>query len=160
MATGFSGNGMTLRTLSAILLCDMLTGSDNPLHEILDPNRIKPDASFSNFVKEAADVVGILAKSISPGKKIDSIVALAPGEARIVKYEGESIALYKDETGMLHAVNPACSHIKCSVEWNAAEQSWDCPCHGSRFNADGEMLTGPARKDLSPVTLGKDDGDE
>jgi glycine/D-amino acid oxidase-like deaminating enzyme/nitrite reductase/ring-hydroxylating ferredoxin subunit len=160
VATGYSGNGIPLGTLSAILLCDMLTGSDNPLHEVLDPNRIKPVAGFVNFVKEAADVVGILTKSISPGKKIDSIVELAPGEARVVQHEGESIALYKDENGLLHAVNPACTHIKCSVAWNAAEQSWDCPCHGSRFSADGEMLTGPARKNLSPITMGMDDGEK
>jgi Rieske Fe-S protein len=160
VATGYSGNGIPLGTLSAILLCDMLTGSDNPLHEVLDPNRIKPVAGFVNFVKEAADVVGILTKSISPGKKIDSIVELAPGEARVVQHEGESIALYKDENGLLHAVNPACTHIKCSVAWNDAEQSWDCPCHGSRFSADGEMLTGPARKNLSPITMGMDDGEK
>lgn len=155
VATGFGGNGITLGTLSAILLRDMLAGIENPLHEILDPNRIKPVAGFANFVKESADVAGLLAKSVAPGKKLDGLVGIAPGEARIVKYEGESIALYKDENGMLHAVNPACSHIKCSVAWNSAEKSWDCPCHGSRFSADGEMLTGPARKDLAPVTIGK-----
>jgi Rieske Fe-S protein len=143
-------------SLAAILLRDMLTGVDHPLHETLDPNRIKPVAGFANFIKESADVVGILAKSISPGKEIKEIADLAPGEARLVKNEGESVALCKDELGAIHAVNPACTHIKCSVEWNAAEKSWDCPCHGSRFDADGIMLTGPAGKDLATVNIGSD----
>jgi glycine/D-amino acid oxidase-like deaminating enzyme/nitrite reductase/ring-hydroxylating ferredoxin subunit len=155
VATGFGGNGMTFGTLSAIILNDILTNKTNPLQEILNPNRIKPVAGFASFVKEAADVVGILATSVLPGKKLDELVDLAYGEARIVKYEGESMALYKDEHGQLHAVNPACTHIKCSVAWNSAEKSWDCPCHGSRFSYDGEVLTGPARKDLQLISLGE-----
>ena len=153
VATGFGGNGITLGTLSAIILCAMLTGKEHPLEETLDPNRIKLVAGFADFVKESADVVGILAKSIFAGEKLHELADLAPDEARVVKYDGESIALYKDASGNLHAVNPACTHIKCSVAWNNAEKSWDCPCHGSRFNCDGEMLTGPARKDLAPVNL-------
>ncbi|MBA2561856.1 MAG: Rieske 2Fe-2S domain-containing protein, partial [Chitinophagaceae bacterium] len=64
-----------------------------------------------------------------------------------------SIALFKDESGKLHAVNPACTHINCVVGWNTAERTWDCPCHGSRFSMDGEMLTAPARKDLEKIEL-------
>jgi Rieske Fe-S protein len=87
--------------------------------------------------------------------KIREIAELAPGEARIVKYEGDSFALYKDENGGLHAVNPACTHIKCKVAWNNAERTWDCPCHGSRFDADGIVYTAPARKDLEKIELKK-----
>lgn len=153
VATGFGGNGMTFGTLSAIILNDILTNKENPLIDILDPNRVKPVAGFSSFVKEAADVIGILATSIFPGKKLDELVDLAYDEAKVVSYEGSSMALYKDANGQLHAVNPACTHIKCSVSWNNAEKSWDCPCHGSRFSYDGEMLTGPARKDLEVINL-------
>jgi hypothetical protein len=71
----------------------------------------------------------------------------------VVKYDGEKIALFKDEHGELHAVNPACTHMKCTVAWNNAEQSWDCPCHGSRFSIDGKVLTGPADHDLEKIEL-------
>jgi len=153
VATGFGGNGMTLGTLSALILRDMLLNVEHPLEETVDPNRIKPIAGFAEFVRESADVTGILVKSIFAGKKLHELADLAYDEARVVSYEGESIALYKDGNGNLHAVNPACTHIKCSVAWNNAEKSWDCPCHGSRFSCDGEMLTGPARKDLAAINL-------
>ena len=75
------------------------------------------------------------------------------GKQSVVKYEGHSIALFKDGDGNLHAVNPACTHINCKVAWNNAEESWDCPCHRYRFDADGEMLTAPARKNLEKIDL-------
>jgi Rieske Fe-S protein len=71
-----------------------------------------------------------------------------------VKYDGKSVALYKDEDGKFHAVNPVCPHAKCLVGWNNAEKSWDCPCHGSRFSVNGELLTGPARSDLERIDIG------
>jgi len=70
-----------------------------------------------------------------------------------VKYEGENIALFKDDNGVLHAINPTCTHLKCTVSWNLAEQTWDCPCHGARYDWEGKVLTGPASKDLEKVEL-------
>ncbi len=87
---------------------------------------------------------------------IKEVAELAPGEAKLVKYEGESIALYKDESGNLHAIDPVCPHAKCMVDWNSAEKSWDCPCHGSRFSYDGELLTGPARRGLNIIELSEE----
>ena len=84
---------------------------------------------------------------------IKEVADLAPGEGKLVKYEGESIALYKDDNGDLHAIDPVCPHAKCMVDWNSAEKSWDCPCHGSRFSFDGELLTGPARRGLDIIEL-------
>ena len=78
---------------------------------------------------------------------------LAAGEGRLVKYEGQQVALYKEESGKVHALNPTCPHAKCQVSFNTAEKSWDCPCHGARFSISGEMLTGPARKDLERIQL-------
>ena len=153
VATGYSGNGITYSHIAALTLTDLINTGKSDYEKLFHPGRVKPVAGFSNFVKEAVDVVGHLAKAPFSREKIDSLAELAPGEARIVKYEGESIALYKDESGEIHAVSPACSHIKCQVGWNAAEKSWDCPCHGSRFSVDGELLTGPARKDLQPIRI-------
>ena len=124
--------------------------------KLYNPNRIKPVAGFTDFVNEAADVVGNLIGKWFASSKINELGDLANGEAKVVKYEGHSIALYKDDNGKLFAVNPACTHINCKVAWNNAEQSWDCPCHGSRFATDGEMLTAPARKDLEKIDLRDD----
>jgi Rieske Fe-S protein len=114
---------------------------------------VKPVAGFENFVKENADVVKEFFKKRFSNSEINGAVELAPGEARLVKYEGESVALYKDDNGKLHAIDPVCPHAKCMVDWNSAEKSWDCPCHGSRFSYNGGLLTGPARKGLDVVEL-------
>ena len=157
VATGYGGNGMVYSSVAALTLTDMIVGGESEFTELFDPNRIKMVAGFSNFVKEAADVVGHLVKTILPSEKLETLADMAPGEGKIVKYEGHNLALYKNEKGKLYALNSACSHIKCEVAWNSAEKSWDCPCHGSRYSYKGEMLTAPARKDLSQVEVNKDE---
>jgi hypothetical protein len=155
VATGYSGNGITYSHIAAITLTELIMQGHSEFAELFDPNRVKPVAGFASFVKENVDVVAeFIGKRISR-EKLTDLADMAAGEARVVKYEGESIALYKDESGGLHAVNPVCTHAKCIVGWNRAEQSWDCPCHGARYSVDGEVLTGPARKGLSKVDLGE-----
>lgn len=155
VATGFGGNGMTHSHVAAIVLTDLIVQGKSNYEKLFNPNRIKPVAGFANFVKEGADVAGIFIGKWFSSSKISELADLAPGEAKVVKYEGSSLALFKDETGNFHAVNPTCTHLSCAVAWNMAERTWDCPCHGSRFSADGEMLTAPARKDLEKVDLTK-----
>ena len=153
VATGYAGIGMTNSHIAAVVLTDLITKGKSEYEHLFNPNRIKPVAGFSNFVKEAADVVGRFIGDRFSIEKIHDLVEIAPGEAKVVKYEGHTLALYKDEEGQLHACNSACTHIKCTVGWNSAEKSWDCPCHGSRFSYDGTMLTGPARKDLEQLKI-------
>jgi len=153
VATGYGGNGMTYSHVAAKVLTDMIVLGKSEYEKLYDPNRIRPVAGFTDIVKEAVDDVGNLIGKWFPSSKINELANLAPGEAKVVKYESHSIALFKDENGNVHAVNSACTHIKCKVAWNNAEQSWDCPCHGSRFDADGEMLTAPARKNLEKIDL-------
>lgn len=157
VATGFGGNGMIYGTLSAILLRDLLVHGKSGLEELLDPNRIKPVAGFANFVREAADVAGKLVGGLFPQERLPVLADIAPGEARIVDFEGRKMGIYKDERGRVYAIDPGCTHIKCTVQWNNAEKSWDCPCHGSRFSFTGEVLGGPARKNLAvyDVKVGK-----
>jgi Rieske Fe-S protein len=155
VATGFGGNGMTYSHVTALLLTDLVVNGKSRYEKLFDPNRIKPVAGFESFVKEAADVVAKFIGDRINKAKIKELSELAPGEAKVVKYEGDSIALYKDEKGGVHAVNPACTHVNCIVGWNNAEQTWDCPCHGSRFSMDGEVLNAPARKDLEKIDLEK-----
>ena len=153
VATGYGGNGMTYSHVAASTITSMLLNQDNPLIALFDPNRIKPVAGFTNFITHNADVVSNFAGKLFSGEKLNELAGLAPGEGKIVKYEGEKIGLYKDETGKLHAVNPVCTHLKCEVRWNGAEHSWDCPCHGARYDCDGKVITGPADRSLEKISI-------
>ena len=153
VATGFSGNGMIYGTLSAIILRDMITTGKSDYEKLFDPNRLKPIAGFKEFVSAAAEVVSNLVSKPFNAEKIDGLADMAPGEGKIVKYEGVKLALYKDENGAIHGISSTCNHLGCSINWNSAEKSWDCPCHGSRFNVDGEMITGPATKDQQKISV-------
>ncbi|HEX2535176.1 MAG TPA: FAD-dependent oxidoreductase, partial [Chitinophagaceae bacterium] len=153
VATGFSGNGITYSHIAARVLSDLIVKGESAYAPVFDPGRIKPVAGFAAFVKENADVVAQFVDKRLSQEKMHDLADIARGEAKVVKYEGHSVAVYKDENGNLHAVNPVCTHAKCVVGWNRAEQSWDCPCHGARYSYDGEVLTGPARKALEPVNL-------
>lgn len=155
VATGYSGNGITYSHIAAITLTDLITKGSSEYADLFRPGRVKPVAGFMEFVKENADVVAQFVGKRLGADKIDGLAEIAPGEGRLVKYEGDTIAIYKDETGKLYALNPVCTHAKCVVDWNAAEKSWDCPCHGARYNLDGEVITGPARKALEKIELGK-----
>jgi glycine/D-amino acid oxidase-like deaminating enzyme/nitrite reductase/ring-hydroxylating ferredoxin subunit len=153
VATGFSGNGITYSHIAAISLCDIITRGDSDFKEVFNPARAKPVAGFTNFIKENADVVKEFVAKRFESEKIKGMAELAPGEGKLVKFEGQNIALYKDEQGGIHAVDPVCPHAFCVVGWNSAEKSWDCPCHGSRFSVDGEVLTGPTHTNLQKVHI-------
>ena len=88
-----------------------------------------------------------------PARRPPSVEDLQPGEGAIVRAAGEKVAAYRDDDGVLHAVSPVCTHMGCLVSFNKAERSWDCPCHGSRFSYEGEVLSGPAVKDLDRKDL-------
>ena len=158
VATGYGGNGMIYGTLAGLVLSNIIVNGESNYQKLLDPNRIKPIAGFANFVKEGADVVKHLVKAIFPVEHLQEFSGMAAGEAKVVKHDGNVMGVYKDPAGILHAVNSACTHIKCTVEWNAAEKSWDCPCHGSRFTFDGEILTAPAQKGLQKIDLAHPSG--
>lgn len=153
VATGFSGNGITLGTASAIIITELILKGDSVYKELFDPRRIKPVAGFMNFVKENADVVKEFVSKRFHKEAIETVTDIAKGEAKVVDFENEAIALYRDESGSLHAVSPVCKHAKCIVAWNTAEQSWDCPCHGARYNADGIVITAPAHSNLNKIDL-------
>lgn len=154
VATGFSGNGITLGCLSALIFTDQLTRGSSEYDKLFDPRRISPVAGFSEFVKENADVIGHMISKPFLAEKIEGLDEIKNDEARLVKYEGKQLGLYRDHHGQLHAVETICPHAKCTVKWNLAEKSWDCPCHGSRFSIDGAMLTGPSTHDLPQVRTG------
>ena len=113
--------------VAAKILADLIIKGENEFKDLFNPMRVKPVAGFNNFVKSAADVTGNFVAKLFPADKIQQLGELANGEAKIVKYEGDTIALYKDENGNFHSVSPSCTHINCSVAWNTAEKAWGMP---------------------------------
>lgn len=148
VAQGFAGNGMTFGTLSALIISDRLLGRDNEFSELYRADRLKPRAAAASLVSENTETLGHLfwghLKPVSHASARD----LAVGEGRIIKQDGEKLAVYRDERGVVHALSAICTHQGCQVAFNAVERSWDCPCHGSRFDVDGTVLDGPAMKPL------------
>lgn len=143
-ATGFSGTGLTYGTAAAMLLVDLLLGHENGWADLFRPSRVKPLASARKFVSENASVAyRFVADRLSPAAR-ESGEQLAPGEGKLCTARGKKLALYRDPTGHLHALDPRCTHLGCLVQWNGADRTWDCPCHGSRFEPQGKVLEGPA----------------
>ncbi|MGP1373379.1 MAG: FAD-dependent oxidoreductase [Almyronema sp.] len=148
VATGFSLWGMSKSILSAMLLTDTLLGVGNPWASLYDATRPTPFVTQTS-IKQNLDVgtrwIGDRFKGL-----FDSPAEVKPGEGKLVTDKGDKIAAYRDEAGELHTVSAVCPHLGCIVAWNAAEKSWDCPCHGSRFSCDGDILHGPAVHPLAP----------
>jgi glycine/D-amino acid oxidase-like deaminating enzyme/nitrite reductase/ring-hydroxylating ferredoxin subunit len=164
VATAFGAWGMTNGTMSGLLLADLVTGVENPWAELYDPNRVGPAAtSAKTFVKENVAVAKQLVTGyVTPGD-VASADQLGPGEAAVIRHGLAKTATFRDDDGVLHEVSARCTHLGCVVGWNAAERSWDCPCHGSRFDVDGAVLNGPAVEPLTPrkdsVTATQNDND-
>ena len=148
VATGFNKWGMAHGTAAAMMLADAILGRPSPWADLYDAKRLKPVASTPKFVKENASAARhFFGDRLNRGDG-DSPEALAPGEGRLLRVGGRKTAVYRDESGALHALSPVCTHMGCHVNWNPAERSWDCPCHGSRFSGDGQVIQGPATGDL------------
>jgi glycine/D-amino acid oxidase-like deaminating enzyme/nitrite reductase/ring-hydroxylating ferredoxin subunit len=147
--TGYRKWGLTNGTAAAMILADAIEGRENPWASTFDANRFKPLAAAPTLVKENVNVgVHFVADRLA-SPDAESLDALAPGEGGIVVVDGDRSAAYRDEDGTVHVLSPTCTHLGCLVSWNRAERSWDCPCHGSRFDAiDGHVLQGPAVHDL------------
>jgi glycine/D-amino acid oxidase-like deaminating enzyme/nitrite reductase/ring-hydroxylating ferredoxin subunit len=147
--TGDSGNGMTHATIGAMLVSDLILGRPNTWLATYDPAR-KAFKESMEFVKEQANNAAQYMDWISGGD-VDDAAAIPPGEGALVRDGLQKIATYRDEDGGLHARSAVCPHLGCIVQWNRAEKTWDCPCHGSRFTKYGSVLHGPAVSDLAAV---------
>lgn len=144
---------MVYSAVAAFTLKEIILEEPVKYKDLFAPGRVKPIAGFSEFISHNTDTVKQFFGKFFSGEELDSFAGLATGEGKVVDYENKKIALYKDDEGNLHAVNPICTHMKCEVKWNSAERSWDCPCHGARYSCDGEVLTGPADKNLEQVSI-------
>ena len=152
VATGFAKWGLTKGTLAAMVLRDAIVGRDNPWAETYAANRLNVRQSAVAFVKENAAVgARFVGDRLRPAQA--EAAALAPGQGAVVRDGRRRLAVRRDEAGDLHVLSARCTHLGCIVRWNEAESSWDCPCHGSRFAADGTVVEGPAVDDLPRETL-------
>ncbi len=147
--TGDSGNGMTHCTIGAMIATNAILGRPNRWAALYAPAR-PVMRGIGEFVTEQVNTLAQYADWVTRGE-IDSATELAPGEAAILRDGPRKLAVHRDDEGVLHAVSATCTHLGCVVHWNADERSWDCPCHGSRFDVDGEVLHGPAASKLAPV---------
>jgi len=149
VATGFRKWGMTNGTVAGMILADVIGGRPNAWAEAFDSTRLEPTKSMKSLVSENLEVgKRFVADRFQRTRDASE---LKPDEGDIVELDGDTVAAYRDADGTLHALSPVCTHMGCRVNFNTAERSWDCPCHGSRFGTDGRVLQGPATKDLAPA---------
>jgi len=149
IATGFAADGLVYGTLSGMILSDLILEKKNQWAKIYDPKRFTPVASAKKFLKDNIDVARHLIKDHLIYGEIKELKELNPGEGKTISIDGEKVAAYRDDNKSLHLVSAICPHMGCVVHWNNGEKSWDCPCHGSRFSVEGEVLEGPAYKNLA-----------
>ena len=149
IATGDSGQGMTHGTVAGMLLRDLLLGRDNPWAKLYDPGR----STLKGFAEIASENLNVLPKygRWMTGGDVAGPREIPAGEGRVVRRGLKKLAIYRDERGALHTMSAVCPHLGCIVAWNGTEKTWDCPCHGSRFGPEGQVLNGPANTDLETV---------
>jgi glycine/D-amino acid oxidase-like deaminating enzyme/nitrite reductase/ring-hydroxylating ferredoxin subunit len=150
MITGDSGTGMTHCSAGAIAVTDMIMGRRNEWAGLFDPSR-KPLHGKVDFVEEQVNTLAQY-KDLLTGGDVAGVDQILPGQGAVVRQGLKKLAIYRDEASALHVRSAVCPHLGCIVAWNSAEKSWDCPCHGSRFGTEGEVLHGPAASPLRPET--------
>ncbi len=149
VVTGHSGTGMTYCTIAGILITDLILGRQNEGETIYDPSSISLRAT-PEFVKETVNVAAQYADYASAGDA-GQVGEVAPGTGAVIRYGLSKVAIYRDTHGKLHKCSAVCPHLGGIVHWNSTEKTWDCPCHGSRFDPMGKVLNGPANKGLEPA---------
>jgi nitrite reductase/ring-hydroxylating ferredoxin subunit len=152
-ATGYAGNGLTFGTLAGLMACDAALGRENPWQDLFSIERTKIRHSAWDYLQENFDFPLYFIKDRLRSAEGNSVQGLKPGEGKILKLDGQRVACSRSDDGTLQAVSPVCTHLGCLVHWNRAEGTWDCPCHGSRFKASGDVLAGPAETPLEAYPI-------
>ena len=158
VATGFGADGLTYGTLAGFMLAEHVAGRRTEFDDLYSPRRFAPLKSAGKFIKENLNVAGYYVKDYLGGTQATQPADIARGEGKVISIGDDKLAVYRDDAGALHAVSPVCTHLKCIVHWNGAERSWDCPCHGSRFSVEGDVLEGPALAPLERRALPGESG--
>ncbi|RYE78327.1 MAG: FAD-dependent oxidoreductase, partial [Myxococcales bacterium] len=154
IATGFGGNGMTWGSLAAEMISEAIQGRPSPYADLFEAGRAIPLGDIPTVVRDGAFVAGCYLGDVLKLAETDGVEDVAKGEGRVVRHLGVLVAASRDETGKLSVVKARCPHLGGLVRFNPAEKTWDCPCHGSRFDLEGKVLTGPALTNLETVAVG------
>ncbi|SFU96126.1 FAD-dependent oxidoreductase [Halomonas korlensis] len=154
LATGFAADGLTWGSLAGMIIADLVTRRDSPWRTHFDSSRFDsrrftPGKSAMNWARENASVTKHLAKDYLGTRNLKELADVSPGQGKVMTLKGEKLAIYMSHDGELSVLSAVCPHMKCLVHWNGAETSWDCPCHGSRFDIQGEVIEGPAYHPLA-----------
>jgi len=155
-ATGFGGNGMTFGTLGAMMAADAMFKRPNPWRDLFDIHRRKVIGGTWDYLVENKDYPYFMARDWLAGSEGKSLRGLGRGEGKILNLEGKKVAAHRALDGKVTLCSPICTHLQCIVNWNTAERTWDCPCHGSRFKPSGEVISGPAEEPLEKITPGRE----
>ena len=151
VATGDSGQGMTHGTIAGILIPDLILGRENPWTELYDPGRVSLRAA-GEFVRANLKVAAHYLEWVTGSEaEVGSPAEVEPGSGAVIRRGSSPLAVYRDDGGTLHERSAVCTHLGCIVHWNDVAKTWDCPCHGSRYQPTGEVLNGPAPVPLRPV---------
>lgn len=142
--TGFSTSGLVYGTLAAMIVADKIIGRENKYSDLYDANRHTPLKSLKDFVKENVNNAIQVIKDFPSQGDIESLGEIELGTGRVIDHNGHKLAVYRHQDGQAEIVSAVCTHMGCVVRFNDAETSWDCPCHGSRFKTNGEVIEGPA----------------
>jgi Rieske Fe-S protein len=155
VATGYAGNGMTFGTLAGVIVSDAILGNVNPYADLYDATRIKPLAAARKYARENAAFPAYLItdRLTSLNTEERAVQSLHSGEGGVFDSDEGKVAVCRDRQGLVHACSAVCTHLGCIVAWNASEQTWDCPCHGSRYSQDGTVINGPAVSDLRRIPV-------
>jgi glycine/D-amino acid oxidase-like deaminating enzyme/nitrite reductase/ring-hydroxylating ferredoxin subunit len=148
IATGFFADGLVYGTIAGVIIPDHISGTENAWNKIYDASRFTPLKSAAETIKENVNEVMQYLKDVPWNVDAEKFSEVKNGQGKIMMIDGEKYGVYRDESGKLHVVSAVCTHLACIVEWNNAERSWDCPCHGSRFTYEGKVIEGPAMYDL------------
>jgi glycine/D-amino acid oxidase-like deaminating enzyme/nitrite reductase/ring-hydroxylating ferredoxin subunit len=150
-ATGYCGNGLTFGTLAGLMIVDAILERPNPWTELFAPSRKALTRGAWDYLKENVDYPYYMIRDRFAGADAKSLRAVKRNQGKIVERNGAKVAVYRDATGELALRSAICTHMGCTVGWNAAERTWDCPCHGSRFTTTGDVISGPAEAPLAEV---------
>lgn len=151
IATGDSGMGMTHGTLAGILIRDQILGNINPWSGLYDPSR-KPLTALGHMARESLNT-NLQYTDWLTSSEVVSVDDIPVNEGAVIRQGFKKIAVYRDEDNTLHECSAMCTHLAGVVRWNSAEKTWDCPCHGSRFDAYGHVIQGPANQDLPSLSV-------
>ena len=149
IATGYNGNGFTFGAIAAIMARDWITGAKNPWRDLFAPERKKIRGSLLEYLRENKGYPYYMLRDRLRTAEGKSVRAVKRDEGKILRLNGKRVAVYRGHDGRVKKMSAVCTHMGCIVHWNQAEKTWDCPCHGSRFDSGGNVLAGPAETPLA-----------